>query len=53
MVIVLGIAVVKIDFEKMKKTKEKVVTQNARIYTGIKIKNFFWLSSIKKDRQIV
>lgn len=41
----------KIDFKKIEKTKDKLVTQNASMYTSIKIKSFFWLSSIKKDRQ--
>lgn len=36
----------------MEKTKKKCVVQNASIYVDIKIENFFWLSSIIKNRQI-
>lgn len=42
----------KIDFKKMKKTKKKHVTQNTSMYTGIKIQSLFWLSLIKKNKQI-
>ena len=42
----------KMDFEKIEETKEKLLTENASICTGIKIKNLFWLSSIKKEKQI-
>ncbi len=50
-VVALGIPTAKIDLEKMEETKEKLVTQNASMCAGMKIKNFFWLSSTKKDRQ--
>lgn len=50
-IVVLKIAVAKIDFKKIEGTKKKLVTQNASMCTGIKIKSLFWLSSIKKDRQ--
>ena len=50
-VVALGIPVAKMDFEKMEETKEKLVTQNASMCTGMKIESLFWLSSIKKDRQ--
>ena len=50
-VVALEIPMPKMDFEKMEKTKEKLVTQNASMCTGIKIESLFWLSSIKNDRQ--
>ncbi len=35
--------------EKPEKTKEKIVTQNASICTGMKIESIFWLSTSKKN----
>lgn len=50
-VIALGIPTAKIDLEKMKKTKKKLVTQNASMCAGMKIESLFWLSFTKKNRQ--
>lgn len=44
----MGIPAAKIDLEKMKETKEKIVTQNASMCTEMKIENIFWLSTLKK-----
>lgn len=41
----------KIDFEKIEKTKKKLVTQNVNMYISMKIKSFFKLLSIKNKRQ--
>lgn len=47
----MGIPVAKIDLEKTKKTKEKIVIQNDSMCTRIKIESFFWLFMLKKDRR--
>lgn len=41
----------KMDFKKIEEIKEKLITQNASIYTSINIESLFWLSLIKKERQ--
>lgn len=41
------------DFEKIKKIKKKLLTQNASMCISLKIKNLFWPSSIKKNMQKV
>lgn len=50
-IVALGIPTTKIDLEKSEETKEKLVTQNASMCTGMKIESLFWLSSSKKDKQ--
>ena len=50
-IVVLGVPIVKMDLEKIEEMKEKLVTQNARMCTGMKIESLFWLTSVKKDRQ--
>lgn len=50
-VVALGMPTAKMEFEKMGETKEKLVIQNASIFTSMKIESLFWLSAIKKDRQ--
>lgn len=52
-VVAFGIPVAKMNFEKMKKTKKKLVTQKASMCISMKIESLFWLSSIRKDKQIV
>ncbi len=47
----LGIPIAKTDMEKPKEKKEKIVTQNASICAGMKIKSTFCVSISKKDRR--
>lgn len=49
-IVALGIAITKIDFEKIKKTKKKLVTQNASLCIGIKFEIFFRLLFSKKKQ---
>lgn len=42
---------VKMNFEKIEKTKKKLITQNTSIFTDIKIESLFWLLLIKKKRK--
>ena len=51
-IVAMGISAAKIDQEKMEETKEKIVTQNASMCTGMKIESIFWLSTLKKDKRI-
>ena len=50
-IVAMGIPTAKIDLEKMEETKEKIVTQNASMCTGMKIESIFWLSTLKKDKR--
>ena len=50
-IVALGVPIAKIDLEKADETKEKIITQNASMCTGMKIESIFWLSSLKKDRR--
>ena len=50
-IVAMGIPAAKIDLEKMEETKEKIVTQNASMCTGMKIESIFWLSTLKKDKR--
>ena len=47
----LGIPIAKIDMEKPKETKEKIIMQNASIFAGMKIGSIFWLSTSKKNKR--
>ena len=40
-IVAMGIPAAKIDLEKMEETKEKIVTQNASMCTGMKIESIF------------
>lgn len=42
----------KIYIEKVEKIKEKIITQNASMCTGMKIESSFWLSILKKNKYI-
>ena len=50
-IVVLGILIAKIDLEKAKETKEKIITQNSSICTWMKIESIFLLSLLKKDKR--
>lgn len=50
-VVAFGISVAKMNFEKRKETKKKLVTQNASMCISMKIESLFWLSSIRKDKK--
>ena len=52
-IVALGILIATIDMEKSEETKEKIITQNASIYAGMKIESIFWLSISKKNRCIL
>ena len=50
-IVALRIPIAKIDLEKVEETKDKIITQNAGMCTGMKIESIFWLSSLKKDKR--
>ena len=50
-IVALGIPITKTDMEKPKEKKEKIVTQNASICAGMKIKSTFCVFISKKDRR--
>ncbi len=50
-IVALGIPIEKIEIEKPEETKEKIITQNASICSGIKIGSIFWLFKSKKEKR--
>lgn len=52
-IVTLRILTAKIDLEKAKEAKEKIVMQNASIYTKVKIESIFWLSTPKKISKLL
>lgn len=51
-IVAFGISLAKTNFEKIKESKEKLVTQNINMRTSMKIESFFWLSPRKKYKEI-
>lgn len=50
-IVALRVSTTKSDMKKAKKTKKKIVAQNASICTGMKIEGIFWLSALAKTRR--
>lgn len=48
-IVTIRILIAKINLKKAEEMIEKITTQNARMYTGIKIESIFWLFALKID----